>query len=115
MKNYCLIQTTFKKIGEAKEVAKILLENKLIACAQISTIESLYSWNDKIIDEKEILLCVKTKTDFYERVEEVIVQNHSYDLPQITAVPILNGSKLYFDCVESLLIIPCKNLSKTFH
>ncbi len=101
MKKYCLIKTTFKKISEAKKMATILLENKLVACAQISTIESLYSWNSKTIKEKEFLLSIKTKAEFYKNVEKVIIQNHSYKLPQIIMVPILNGSKLYFDWIES--------------
>jgi len=103
MKKYCLIKTTFKKISEAKKMAKILLENKLVACAQISTIESLYSWKVEIVNEKEFLLSVKTRVELYKKIEKVILQNHSYELPQIIAVPILDGSKLYFDWVESQL------------
>ena len=101
MKKYCLIKTTFKKISEAKKMAKILLENKLIACAQISTIQSLYSWNNKIVDEKEFLLSVKTKVEFYQDIEKIIAQNHSYNLPQIIMTPISKGSKLYLDWIES--------------
>ena len=101
MKKYCLIETTFKKISEAKKMAKILLKNKLIACAQISTIESLYSWNGKAVNEKEFLLSLKTKIGFYGDIEKIIINNHSYDLPQIVMMPISNGSKLYFEWLES--------------
>jgi periplasmic divalent cation tolerance protein len=103
MKKYCLIKTTFKKISDAKKMAKTLLENKLVACAQISTIESLYSWQEKIVSEKEFLLSLKTKAELYRKVEEVILQNHSYELPQIITIPIWDGSKLYFDWLESQL------------
>ncbi len=101
MEKYYLIKTTFKKNSEAKKMAKILLENKLVACAQISTIESLYSWKGKIVSQEEFLLSAKTKVEFYKKVEKAILQNHSYELPQIIAIPILNGSKLYFDWAES--------------
>lgn len=103
MKKYCLIETTFKKISEAKKMAKILLKNKLIACAQISTIESLYSWNGKTVNEKEFLLSVKTKIGFYNDVEKTIIKNHSYDLPQITMIKISDGSESYLDWLESQL------------
>ncbi len=101
MKKYCLVETTFKKTSEAKKMAKILLANKLIACAQISTVESLYSWKGKIINDKEFLLSVKTKTEFYKEIEKVIAQNHSYELPQISMMPISNGSKPYFSWLDS--------------
>ncbi len=101
MKKYCLVETTFRKISEAKKMAKFLLQNKLIACAQISTIESLYSWNGKDVSEKEFLLSMKTKIELYKDIERIVIQNHSYDVPQITMLPILNGSKPYFDWLES--------------
>ncbi len=103
MEKYCLIETTFKKASEAKKMAKILLAAKLIACAQISTIESLYLWKGKTKNEKEFLLSVKTKVGLHKNVFKAIKQSHSYDLPQIIMMPILSGSKPYFDWLESCL------------
>jgi periplasmic divalent cation tolerance protein len=103
MKKYCVIKTTFKNLSEAKKMAKILLANKLIACAQISTIESFYSWNNKVINEKEVLLSAKTKVKLYKKAEKIILCNHSYKLPQIICLPILDGSKFYLDWIDSSL------------
>jgi periplasmic divalent cation tolerance protein len=100
MEKYCVIETTFKKVSEAKKMAKILFGAKLVSCAQISTIESLYFWRGKIENEKEFLLSVKTKVKLYKNVAKVIKQSHSYDLPQIIMTPILDGSKPYFDWME---------------
>ena len=94
---------TFKSKVAAKKIAKILLENKLIACAQISTIESVYSWQQQIIDEKEFLLSLKTKVSLYKKIEKLIIQNHSYQIPQTIMIPIENGSKAYFDWAESVI------------
>ena len=80
-----------------------MLKNKLIACAQISTIESLYSWQDQIVEEKEFLLSLKTKINFYKNVENNIAQNHSYKVPQIISIPIENDTQSYFDWIESCL------------
>ncbi|MCE3255676.1 MAG: cutA [Rickettsiaceae bacterium] len=104
MNQYCLIKTTFKNKNEAKKLAKILLQGRLVACAQISIIESLYSWEGKMVGEKEFLLSLKTKTSFYKKIEKIIIQNHSYKIPQIIAVPVSKISKAYLDWVESCLI-----------
>jgi len=103
MKKYCLITTTCKSKIEAKKIAKILLKNKLIACSQISIIESLYFWKEKLVCEGEFLLTLKTKIDLYKEIEKIILQNHSYQTPQITMFRIANGLQSYFDWVEMAL------------
>ena len=103
MTKYCLIKTTFTNKTDAKRLLKILFENKLIACAQISTIESFYFWDDEIKNEPEFLLSIKTKVSFYKDIEKIIINNHSYDIPQIIAVPIIEGSKPYLNWIESCL------------
>jgi periplasmic divalent cation tolerance protein len=100
MKKYCVVQTTFKSKIEAKKIIKILLKNKLIACAQISTIDSFYLWNGEVVNEKEIAVSLKTKIDFYKKVEEVIIKNHSYEIPQIIMLPIKNASQSYLEWIE---------------
>ncbi len=103
MTKYCVIKTTFKKKGEAKKMAQILLENKLIACAQISTIESLYSWEGHIEEEKEFLLELKTKESLYQKIEKIISANHSYQTPQIIALSIQNISKPYAQWLDGVV------------
>ncbi|MES2678068.1 MAG: divalent-cation tolerance protein CutA [Pseudomonadota bacterium] len=103
MKQYCLIKTTFKSKVAAKNIAKFLLKNKLIACAQISTIESLYLWQEKLVDEKEFLLTLKTRINLYKKVEKIIIAKHSYQVPQIIMLPIKNASQPYLDWLESCL------------
>ena len=107
MKKYCLIKTTFKKKSEAKNILQILFENKLIACAQISTVESIYVWNNNLENEKEFLLSMKTKIGHYNKIERIIIQNHSYYTPQIIMVPIIGGLQKYFNWIESCLLKNC--------
>lgn len=102
MKKYCVIQTTFGKKPDAKKLAKMLLEKKLAACAQISTTESLYFWEGKMIDDKEFVLELKTTQDLYPKIEKIILQNHPYDLPQIIMTPIKNGLESYFDWIDTI-------------
>jgi periplasmic divalent cation tolerance protein len=100
MKKYCVIQTTFGKKSDAKKLAKILLEGKLTACAQISMIESFYFWKEKLTNNKEFLLELKTTEDLYKEIEKIILENHPYDLPQIIFLPIKNGFKSYFNWIN---------------
>lgn len=83
----------------AKKLAKILLTKKLAACVQFSKIESLYSWENKILQEKEILLSIKTTEKLYQKIEKEILANHPYKTPQIIAVEIKNGFKGYFNWI----------------
>ncbi len=104
MKNkFLIVKTTYAKMIEAKKLAKILLTKKLAACIQFSKIESLYSWNNKIIQEKEILVEIKTTKKLYNKIEKEILKNHSYKLPQIIAIEIKNGEEGYFKWIEENL------------
>ncbi len=81
-----VIKTTFAKKSQAKNLAKILLTQKLAACVQISKIESFYVWENKFTNSKEILVEIKTKANLYKKIEEIILKNHKYEIPQILAV-----------------------------
>ena len=69
MKNIIAIHTTLANIDEARKIATILLDQKLIACAQISSpIESIYRWKDKVETAIEYKLTVKTTEDAAQQV-----------------------------------------------
>ena len=94
-----IIKTTYPKLNQAKNLAKILLTKKLAACVQFSKIESLYQWQNKIVAEKEILVVIKTKANLYQKIEKEILQNHPYKIPQIIWFKVDGGFKAYFDWV----------------
>ncbi|WP_428024487.1 divalent-cation tolerance protein CutA [Arcobacter sp.] len=91
----CIVQTTCKDMEEAKNIAKTLLNKKLAACIQISDIESLYTWNNELCEDKEKLLSIKTKKKNFKKIQREIKENHSYDLPEIISIDIENVSKEY--------------------
>jgi len=97
--NYIQIQTTFENAGDAKKMVSLMLDAKLVACGQVGEIESLYNWDGKSCKNKEFLLTMKTRTELYENCEKFIKANHPYKVPQIIAVPIVNGSQDYLDWV----------------
>ena len=95
MTKFIEVITTFETLDEARKMAKLIVENKFGACCSIQEIESLYRWKDNIGTAKEFQLTIKTAEKLYSNLEAFILNNHSYETPQILSLPILAGSKLY--------------------
>ncbi len=100
---YILILSTAPKV-EAKEIAKKLIEKKLVACVNIGSVDSIYYWANGICDDKEELLIMKTKEELFESVEKEIKLLHSYDTPEIIALPIILGSKEYLKWIDDSIM-----------
>ena len=80
--------TTVASRDDARRIAKALVERRLVACAQISEIESLYHWDGALQDDREFRLLLKTVDTQYDAVEQAIRALHPYELPAIYALPI---------------------------
>lgn len=78
---------------EAKKIAMHLLEKKIIACANIFPISSLYWWEGKITDEKEHILIAKTTEKNFERLKKEVEKIHSYTIPCIIKIPVSSNEK----------------------
>lgn len=86
---------------EAKTLVDSLLNDQIIACAQIlPQVESFYRWQGQIESAKEVLLLLKTKSACFEAIKVSIMQQHSYDTPEIIAVPIVDGLPEYLNWIE---------------
>ena len=79
------VVTTVAKREDALRLAHALVERKLTACAQISAIESVYSWKGEIQQEPELRVLFKTTEERYALVESTIRELHPYELPAIHA------------------------------
>lgn len=98
---YIQISTTVAKRNDAERIAKILSEQKLSACTQIiGPITSIYRWKGKIQKSQEWLCIVKARRSQYREIEETIKSIHPYELPEIIAVPIIEGSKEYLRWIQ---------------
>lgn len=102
MSEFILVKTTFPNITSAKKLVKILLQEKLIACAQFYEIKSSYIWEEKIQNNKEILLNLKSQKKLYKKIEKEILQNHPYKTPQIISLEINDGFQEYFSWVKEV-------------
>jgi len=81
---------------EARALAGVLLERRLAACVQVvGPVESRYRWEGRLETATEWLCVAKTTAGRYDEVEAAIRQAHSYDVPEILAVPVVGGSEAY--------------------
>jgi periplasmic divalent cation tolerance protein len=101
LSKFCIIKTTFPSKKEAKNFATKLLGNSLAACIHIKKINSYYTWQGKIENQKEYLLEIKTKTSLYKEIEKFILQNHPYEVPEIILIPIKKGFAKYLEWIEN--------------
>lgn len=99
-KEYILITTTFDNEEEAYKVIDLLLSKRLVSCCQVSNITSSYHWKGKIEKADEYYVQMKSKKGLFKEVEKVILENHSYETPQIVAYDIVDGFKDYIDWIE---------------
>jgi periplasmic divalent cation tolerance protein len=93
--NIVIVQTTCATKTEAKNIAKLLIDDKLAACVQLSECESFYSWNGEFCCDNETLLSIKTRKENFEKIKSKIKELHSYDVPEIIEINISNSSKKY--------------------
>ena len=86
-----VVVTTVGSEDDARRLAKLLVEKRLCACAQIyGPITSYYWWDDKLEEDTEWQVKFKLLAEKYQEVQDVIKQNHPYELPQIIAFPVEN-------------------------
>lgn len=98
---YIQISTTVAKKSDAERIAKILSKKNLSACSQIiGPITSIYRWKGKSEKSKEWLFIIKTKRTLYKSIEKTIKKIHPYELPEIVATPIIEGSREYLGWIQ---------------
>jgi len=85
---------------EARSVAELLLNQRKAACVNIvPRINSLFWWQDKLDSTRESLLIVKTKASVLNEIVRLVKEIHSYDVPEIIALPIIGGNRDYLEWI----------------
>jgi periplasmic divalent cation tolerance protein len=91
-----IVLMTAPKEEEAARIAKALVENKLAGCVNIiRNVRSIYRWQGKIEDDKEVLLVAKTRNSLFKRLAKKVKELHSYAVPEIIALPVVGGETDY--------------------
>ncbi len=95
------ILITTSNMDEAAKIGRALVEEGLAACANIvEGVRSIYRGKGEVCDDRECLMVVKTVAANFDAVERRVRELHSYEVPEVIAIPIVKGSKPYLDWVE---------------
>lgn len=104
-KEYIIVLVTTISKEEAEKIAQHLLDLKLIACGNIiGPVSSIFSWNDRTEKAEEYLTIMKTRKDLFNKVAVAVKTLHSYEVPEILALQIVEGAKTYLDWLENCLV-----------
>ena len=88
---------------EARRIASSLIKEKLAACVNIvEKVESLFWWQAKVDQAKEVLLIVKTKKKLLNKLIRLVKSLHSYTVPEIIALPIIGGNSDYLNWIDDV-------------
>jgi periplasmic divalent cation tolerance protein len=91
-----VVLTTCESETEAASIAHHLVEKKLAACVNILPRgRSIYRWKDKIEDAAESVLLIKSRRDLLPTLRAELASVHSYEVPEVIALPIVDGSEEY--------------------
>lgn len=101
MTDMIVVYVTSGKISEAKKIARALVEKRLAACVNIiPKITSIYTWKDHIHTDEEALLVIKTRRPRFDALRRCVESLHSYEVPEVIALPIVEGAANYLNWIE---------------
>ena len=104
MSPYVVVIMTAANREEAVKIVRSLLEERLIACANIvGPISSIFWWQGKIDEAREFLVFMKSHENHFERLSEKVAEIHSYEVPEIIALPIIKVSPPYLEWLNTSL------------
>jgi len=96
---------TAKDKEEGQKIARHLLQEKLAACVNVvDGVQSFFWWDGKIDESQEVLLVAKTKKSLFTRIVKAVRSVHSYSVPEIIALPIMDGFKDYLKWINNSVL-----------
>jgi len=99
--NYILILVTADSEEQARRISNVLLERKLIACANIvGKVQSFFWWKGNVDQSRERLLIMKSRAELLQEITRLVKENHSYEVPEIVALPIIGGNPDYLRWID---------------
>jgi len=98
---YIIVLMTTKNVRQANKIAAKLVKDKLIACANVvKGVKSIFWWQKKVDTASEVLLILKAKRSCFKRIVKTATLLHSYEVPEIIALPIIDGNRDYLKWIE---------------
>ena len=94
MSDHVLVLSTVAQAEDAERIARALVERRLAACVNVLPLGiSIYRWKEKVCRDREYLLFIKTSAHLFNEVRDAIKELHTYDLPEVIALPIEVGEE----------------------
>ncbi len=101
MTDKIVVLTACSSDEEAARVARHLVERRLAACVNlVGGVRSIYHWQGKIDESGEVLLVIKSSRALLPELKEALAQAHSYEVPEVIALPVVDGSAAYLAWME---------------
>ena len=101
MSEYVIVFVTTGSVEEAKQIAEVLVDQQLVACVNIvPEILSIYYWQGKVEKDTEAKMIIKTKSSLLNQLTQTVKNMHSYDVCEVTVVPIISGNSDYLKWID---------------
>ncbi len=98
------VLVTAPTFDKAAELARTVVEERLAACGNVlGGVRSIYRWEGKVVDEPEVLLLLKTSRELFPRLRDRLLAIHPYEVPEVLAIPVEEGSAGYLRWIEESL------------
>jgi periplasmic divalent cation tolerance protein len=110
----CVVFVTAGSEEQAGLIAHALVGERLAACVNIvSPIRSIYRWNDEVQTDTEYLMVIKTRAKLVSKIEARMKELHTYEVPEVIALPIVTGAKSYLDWIFASTTVPTVAVGKS--
>ncbi len=104
MTDKIVVLSTCSTTEEADKIARLVVEERLAACVSVLPgARSMYRWKGAVESAAEFLLIIKSRRDLFERLRCALEKAHSYDVPEVIALPVVDGSANYLNWLEGEL------------
>jgi periplasmic divalent cation tolerance protein len=97
---YGIVLVTASSQAEAESIAETLVQERLAACVSLMPIRSVYTWQGEVHRDQEWQLVIKTDLNRFSDLETKVRSIHSYEVPEVIALPLVNGSQPYLDWIS---------------
>jgi len=101
MTDKILVLTTCAGLEEAEALARRVMEKRLAACVNLITaVRSIYHWRGQLEEGSETLLLIKSRRGLFEQLRAELERHHSYEVPEVLALAVTDGSRAYLDWLD---------------